>query len=305
MATFSKSSFDAVRYAASRPSYPPALYDHVTSYALGQTSSTQSRTLLDLGCGPGLSTFPFASYFDKLIGIDPSLNMVKAASDMARARSDQFECEVRFEQGSSEDLSGVVEDHSVDLVVAAQAAHWFDPARVYAEVARVLKPGGAFAFWGYGEAFFPDRPALSELVPPYSHGKLDKYWQQPGRSIVEHLLTPFPLPSSTPSDPNFEPASFQRTFFLAPGAKPPKTMDNPPARTTKVLPLLLTKQWTLQEVEGYLRTWSSAHAYQEKHPDEDPVAEMVKQLKRAGFTADETVQVAWELGIVMGKTNLR
>lgn len=33
-----------------------------------------------------------------------------------------------------------------------QAAHWFDPPQVYAELRRVLKPGGSFAFWVRGMA---------------------------------------------------------------------------------------------------------------------------------------------------------
>ncbi|KAM0791632.1 hypothetical protein ACM66B_006070 [Microbotryomycetes sp. NB124-2] len=308
MATFSKSSFDAVRYAASRPSYPPALYSHVTSYALGpnEGSARRPRTVLDLGCGPGLSTFPFANEFDELIGVDPSLNMVNAARDIAEQQlvDSQGKGNIKFEQGSSENLSGVVDDHSVDLVVAAQAAHWFDAVKVYAEVARVLKPGGAFAFWGYGEAFFPQRPKLSELVPEYSHVKLHDYWQQPGRSITEALLAPFPLPSSTPSASKFDSSSYQRTFFLASGHQPPSMSSDPGTRTVEIQPLLLKKEWSLTEVEGYLRTWSSAHAYHEQHPEEDPVEGMLDKLRKAGFREDEKVQVAWELGLVMGRTRM-
>ena len=43
-----------------------------------------------------------------------------------------------------------LDDASCDLVVAAQAAHWFDLPRYWAEVARVLKPGGLAALVGYG-----------------------------------------------------------------------------------------------------------------------------------------------------------
>ena len=41
-------------------------------------------------------------------------------------------------------------DASVDLVLVAQAAHWFDLPAFYAEVARVLRPGGVLAVWSSG-----------------------------------------------------------------------------------------------------------------------------------------------------------
>lgn len=145
MSTFAKKTFDAVGYAASRPcalcsstararpadalrssrrSYPPALYQHILSRT-GAPFSTPS-TLLDLGCGPGLSTFAFASSFARVLGLDPSEGMVKAARGVMQQRVDSGELkledgkEVRFEQGQGERLQGLVENQSVDLVVAGE-----------------------------------------------------------------------------------------------------------------------------------------------------------------------------------------
>ena len=52
-----------------------------------------------------------------------------------------------FRQATAED-SGTGEA-SVDLVVVAQAIHRFDLEPFWREVARVLKQGGVFGFWGY------------------------------------------------------------------------------------------------------------------------------------------------------------
>ncbi|ORY84174.1 S-adenosyl-L-methionine-dependent methyltransferase [Leucosporidium creatinivorum] len=310
MSTFAKKSFDAVAYAASRPSYPPALYQHVLSYA--PPAADGKGLLLDLGCGPGLSTFAFVPLFERVLGLDPSEGMVRAARGVLEQRVEKGEIdlqggkrEARFEQGKGEDLHGIVEDASVDLVVAGQAAHWFDPPKVYSELRRVLKPGGAFAFWGYGEFFFPNLPELNKLIPAYSAGTLGPYWQQPGRSIVESLLTPFPFPSpsSSTSGPDFDPTTFHRSFFLRSGGSPPSlSTPDPPSTTTSVDPLLLTHQWSLKDIEAYLRTWSSASTYKDEHPgEEDVVSAMVERLREGGLKDDEKVEVGWEMGVVMGR----
>ncbi|GAA5857715.1 hypothetical protein JCM1840_000879 [Sporobolomyces johnsonii] len=322
MATFAKRSFDAAAYAASRPSYPPALYSHVLSYLNASppsSSATHPRTVLDLGAGPGLSTFPFAPHFDRVIGVDPSQGMVTAARDILAERIDAGEVDegrIRFEQGRADSLLGVVEDESVDLAVAGQAAHWFDPAPTYAELARVLKPGGAFALWGYGECFFPSRPELSELIPPYSGGTLGKYWEQPGRSIVEGLLVRFPLPlpsafppssSSSSASPaqQFDPATFHRSFFLrstsapVPSLLPAESSASSPVETS-THPLLLIKHWSLSDLTAYFRTWSSRHAYQEEN-GKDPVEGIVSALRERGLKEGEVVEVGWEVGMLMGR----
>ncbi|CEQ42479.1 SPOSA6832_04295, partial [Sporobolomyces salmonicolor] len=346
-----------------RSSYPPALYAHVLAYLDANppsSTATRPRTVLDLGAGPGLSTFPLAPHFDRAIGVDPSLGMVTAARDLLTERISAGEVDegrIRFEQGTADSLLRVVEDESVDLAVAGpslrrrstlqsgqvlkhslhstgQAAHWFDPAATYAELARVLKPGGAFAFWGYGECFFPSRPELSELIPPYSGGTLGafpplfrslllcprsdhptlrtgKYWEQPGRSIVEGLLVRFPLPlpsvfpsASSPAQ-RFDPATFHRSFFLrsasspAPSLLPAESSASSPVETS-THPLLLVKHWSLSDLTAYFRTWSSRHAYQEEH-GKDPVEGIVSALRERGLREGEVVEVGWEVAVVMGR----
>ncbi|GAA5945145.1 hypothetical protein JCM3775_004870 [Rhodotorula graminis] len=378
MATFAKRTFDAAAYSASRPSYPRALLDHVVAFLdrapPSTTTSTPPTTLVDLGCGPGLSTFDWLSLpssssssstststttsprFERIIGIDPSPGMVAAARTILADRDPTPSADIRFEVARGDKLDGVVDDSTVDLVIAGQAAHWFDAPATYAELARVLKPGGAFAFWGYGEFFFPGKPDLSALIPPYSGGTLGPYWEQPGRSIVEGLLVNFPLPAASPSSPipsstasQFDPASLTRTFFLRPDAeqgalpplleplaaplRPPSTSSSslsttwlaPSPSSSAASPaapsptglarlevhrtLLLTRHWSVAELEGYLRTWSAAHAYDEAHSSEgngkgDVVSGFVRQLRERGLgelSEGETVEVAWEMGLVMGR----
>lgn len=133
------------------------------------------------------------------------------------------------------------------------------------------------------------------------------YWQQPGRSIVEQLLVPFPLPTvpsstSTSSSPGWDPTTFHRSFFLRPGGSPPSLPSaDPKGTTTSQDPLLLTHQWDLAQIEAYLRTWSSANTYAEQHPGEEDVVDgMVGRLREGGLKEGEKVEVGWEMGVVMG-----
>lgn len=100
MSTFAKSSFDAAVYAASRPTYPKALFQLIFNYhekgavALPGNSSAstpnqgpQSSTLrprwntaVDLGCGTGQATTEL-SPFKTVIGVEPSKGMVQKARE--------------------------------------------------------------------------------------------------------------------------------------------------------------------------------------------------------------------------------
>ena len=71
--------------------------------------------------------------------------------------------------GGAEAVEGAAEsiplaDASVDAVVAAQAHWWFDEPRAYAEVARVLRPGGVFgAMWNAPDVTTPWAAELARI----------------------------------------------------------------------------------------------------------------------------------------------
>ncbi|HSN13918.1 MAG TPA: methyltransferase domain-containing protein, partial [Anaeromyxobacteraceae bacterium] len=122
----------AVGYRAYRPGYPPSLFSW-----LAAVSPSKERAV-DLGCGTGQATVALAEHFEEVIGLDPSAEQVAAAEPRPR---------VRYGVAPAEATG--LPDACADLVVAAQAAHWFDPARLHPELARLARPGAIFAAFTY------------------------------------------------------------------------------------------------------------------------------------------------------------
>lgn len=136
-------------YAENRRNYDPSVYqtiiDHHTS------TGGKLDTVLDVGCGPGLATFTLASHFSQAIGLDPSDGMLSNARAIATNTDTgniRFEVSTAEEVGSN--LSPPIADSSIDLITAANAAHWFDIRGFWPSAARVLKPGGTVALWCSG-----------------------------------------------------------------------------------------------------------------------------------------------------------
>ena len=120
-------------YLAGRPRYPAELVTHLeTIGALPRTG-----VVADIGVGTGLSAEPFLAAGHRVIGVEPNAPM-RAAGAEYLARFAAFEAR----DGTAE-ATGLAPG-SVDLVIAGQAFHWFDPGRFRAESVRVLRPGG----WG-------------------------------------------------------------------------------------------------------------------------------------------------------------
>ena len=98
---------------------------------------------------------------------------------------------VKFHQSNAESLP-FVQDGSADLVLAAQAVHWFDQAKFWPEMRRVVRKGGTAAFWSYGGHVLLDYPRANEAMRKYmSSGEdwgLGRYWPQPGISIISNRL---------------------------------------------------------------------------------------------------------------------
>ncbi|MBY0549819.1 MAG: class I SAM-dependent methyltransferase [Candidatus Obscuribacterales bacterium] len=122
-------------YTAGRPSYPGQAIEHII--AVGRLD--ESRTLADIGCGTGISSRQFADRGIRVIGVDPNQDMLEEAKAASRA-SVEF---LQYRQGSAEATG--LEDESCDVVLCAQAFHWFNAEKALTEFHRILRSGGAVA----------------------------------------------------------------------------------------------------------------------------------------------------------------
>ncbi len=119
-------------YDDARPIPPADLAALLTSYA----EVARPALVVDLGSGTGLSTRWCAPWADRVIGVEPS-------DDMRTAAQEQPLANVEYVAGFSHATG--LPNGCADIVVAVQALHWMEPAATFAEVARVLRPGGVFA----------------------------------------------------------------------------------------------------------------------------------------------------------------
>lgn len=158
--TFTKFNNEkAKNYAKVRPDYHSSVYETIINHH--RSSGGSFNALLDIGCGPGTATETLAKSFQHAIGLDPSDGMVQTAKAggclSATGEAVQFEISSAEELGSN--LPGPIQDTSIDLITAANAAHWFDMPRFWQAAARVLRPGGSVALWTTGEIrVHPDMP---------------------------------------------------------------------------------------------------------------------------------------------------
>lgn len=131
---FSDRVADYVRY---RPGYPPALMAWVRD-ELGVTAGAR---VADIGAGTGISSRQFLEAGHAVVAVEPNAAM-RAAAERWLGDTPRF----RAVDGSAE--ATTLADHSVELVSAAQAFHWFDMQAVHREWARILVPGGlALVYW--------------------------------------------------------------------------------------------------------------------------------------------------------------
>lgn len=134
--------------------------------------NTPIKKVLDVGCGTGYCTralatrYPFAS----VVGIDLAPAMVKIAKDRAGwwRRS-------RYLSGDAESLP--VASNSIDLVFSNLAIQWCDPDKVFAEFARVMRPGAVLMFTTFGPDTLKElRQAWGSVNDaPHVHGFVDMH----------------------------------------------------------------------------------------------------------------------------------
>lgn len=233
-------------YAAHRPTYPADVIDYLADQALRRDLAW------DAGCGSGQLSTLLAARFDHVIATDPS------AAQIAQARSHP---RVLYRQSSAEasDLEGA----SADLAVAAQAAHWFDLPRYYAEVRRVVRPGGVIALLAYGVVHV--ERDVAAIVDRFYWQTLAGFWPQERRIVEEgYRALPFPFPE------------------------------------TRAPAFAMTATWSLPELLGYVRTWSAVQAIERARGGE-AYAGFARALAGAWGDPDRRRDVRWDLAVRLGR----
>ncbi|MFD5465809.1 class I SAM-dependent methyltransferase [Kitasatospora sp. NPDC127059] len=137
----------AEAYERYRPGYPAELFDLVAEYAGGPP-----RTALEIGAGTGKATRLFAGRGVAVTATEPDGAMLAELRRHAPGN-------VRTLRAAFEELPP---DGPYDLVYAAAALHWTQPAGRCRRMAELLRPGGVFANIG-GPVEVAD-PAVAEAV---------------------------------------------------------------------------------------------------------------------------------------------
>ncbi len=232
-------------YASYRPHYPATLFEW-----LAEQVPACDRAL-DCACGNGQAARALADHFQHVIASDASLPQLQAAPPHPRV---DYIC-ARAEQIP-------LPDAGLDLLAVAQAAHWFDLPAFHAEAARVLRPGGLLAIWGYGLTRIT--PAIDAVIDDYYTNTLHDYWPPERRHLEQACQTlAFPWPELDPPD------------------------------------RVMTADWTLAQLLGYLSTWSATRLYI-KVTGHDPLPALAQQLEAEWGDADTPRTVTWPLFIRAG-----
>lgn len=123
-------------YDRNRPAAPEEAIRILETYLEGTPD-----TVVDVGCGTGLSTFLWLDRARRVYGIEPSRDMRGMAETKweAAGRPESL----TFREGYSDRLDFA--DGTVDLITCSQSFHWMNPQPTLAEFARLLRPGGVFA----------------------------------------------------------------------------------------------------------------------------------------------------------------
>lgn len=238
----------ADQYAAHRPTYPAELFAWLAGWCANRDLAWDCAT------GTGQAAVALARHFSEVVATDASAAQIAAATPAAG---------VSYRVAPA-DASGLAAQ-SADLVTVAQALHWFDLEQFYAEVRRVLKPGGLLAVWTYGVFQVPAAGSadIQALLDRFYHETVGPYWP-PERRHVENGYADLAFPFAELVVPSF----------------------------------VMAVDWQLADLAGYLRSWSATSRYREINGT-DPVSPLLHELVPVWGSGCQ--RVVWPLSIRVGR----
>lgn len=240
-------STQAKTYAQYRPTYSDEIIEYLLSFI------ENKNTALDVATGNGQVAVKLAAHFDTVYATDISQKQLDNAQ-----KADN----IIYKISKAEETD--FEDHHFDLIVVAQAIHWFDFDAFYKEVYRTLQPDGIFAVMGYGQ--FSTNPESDKLIVDLHRNILALYWDTERKYVDEDYKTiPFPF----------------------------NEIEIPERKFTEKF------TWSYEQLLGYIESWSAIQHYRKKNNDENPVDIIRDELKESWEKSDK--QVTFPLLLRIGK----
>jgi SAM-dependent methyltransferase len=143
-------------YARCRPDYPPS----AIAFLMDRCRLGPGSLVVDIGCGTGISSRLFALRGYRVVGVEPNADMrLKAEAEILAAGTPVPE----YKDGTAEATG--LPDQQADMVLAAQAFHWFDPQPTLSEFHRILKPTGwAALIWNERDETDPFTEAVGTVM---------------------------------------------------------------------------------------------------------------------------------------------
>lgn len=242
---FSKQASEYTKY---RPHYPTALFEYLATLVHGHEKAWDCAT------GSGQAALGLAPYFDEIIATDASERQIAKAIEHNK---------ISYIVAPAEKTEIVSE--SVDLIVVAQALHWFDLDKFYAEARRVSKWGGVLAVWSY--SLLRITPAIDRLLDEFYTDVVGSFWP-PERKFVDDRYQSIRFPFQELSTPPFN----------------------------------MEAKWGLEHLLGYLGTWSSVQKFKDKNKA-DPVESFAKDLRVVWGQPEDEKEISWPIHMRVGRVH--
>ena len=118
-------------YDEGRPRLPQKAIEIIKKYINGNIN-----LIVDIGCGTGNSTEVCTNFAERVIGIEPSKDMLNKAKEKENDK-------LKFQEGLGNNTG--LDSNIADIVICSQAFHWMEPTSTISEISRILKKGGVFA----------------------------------------------------------------------------------------------------------------------------------------------------------------
>lgn len=213
-------------YAQFRPGYPREVFRFIKKHLAAYDFAW------DCGTGNGQLAAKLAEFFGRVEATDISKKQLENAKKKEN---------IHYSLQQAEKTN--FPSQKFDLIISAQAAHWFDLSEFFKEVRRCLKPDGIVVLIGYG--LFSSNEPTKEIIQHFYKEIIGPFWD-PERKHLEESYQSFDFPFAEIETPDF----------------------------------VQNYTWDIENLLDYLRTWSAVKHY-EKKKKKDPVALIEEELRKA------------------------